>query len=92
MEWSVYILLCDCKIYYVGITHNIQQRLHSHRNGENIATKEYRDIQLVYKETGYTRAQAEKRENQLKGWSVAKKKALIDGDLARLIMLSKGKP
>jgi len=43
----------------------------------------------VYKEDHPSKRSAERREQQLKGWSVAKKKALIDGDKNSLIELSK---
>ncbi|OGH14684.1 MAG: hypothetical protein A2687_01255 [Candidatus Levybacteria bacterium RIFCSPHIGHO2_01_FULL_38_26] len=87
--WFVYILLCDRKTYYIGLTSNIDNRFKSHINKENIATKEFSDIRLVYKETYLTRQQAEKRERQLKGWSAAKKNSLIEGDKEKLTRLSK---
>lgn len=61
----------------------------SHRSHNNIATKEFSDIQLLYTEKYKTRFDAEKREKQLKGWSAAKKKALIQGNLKLLQQLSK---
>jgi len=87
--WWLYILLCDSKSYYVGITHNLNQRLLSHKSGSNIATKEYENIELLYNETYQTRIEAEKREKQIKGWTVAKKKALITGDIELLKLLCK---
>jgi putative endonuclease len=45
-----------------------------------------RPVRLVYSETHASEAQAIKRERQIKGWSRAKKEALIAGklqDLAR---------
>ncbi len=87
--WRVYILLCDNRTYYVGITHNLNQRLLSHRSRNNIATKEYSNIELLYNETYITRLDAEKREKQIKGWTVAKKKALISGDIELLKLLCK---
>ena len=89
MDWFVYILLCDNKSYYVGITHNLNQRLLSHKSGSNIATKEYKNIELLYNEPYKTRSEAENREKQLKGWIVAKKKALIEGDIELLKLLCK---
>ncbi len=89
MPWFVYILFCDQKTYYVGITQNIQQRMYSHKAKRNIATKEFSDIKLVYTENYQTRLFAEKREKQLKKWTAAKKKALIQGNKRLLIQLSK---
>lgn len=52
--------------------------------------KQFFDIQLVYSEKQPSKRDAEKRELQIKKWSVAKKKALIDNDLELLRHLSKG--
>ena len=89
MSWFVYILFCDQKTYYVGMSHDISQRLRSHKAKLNMATKEFSDIRLVYSEKFETRSVAESREKQLKGWSVAKKKALISDNLDLLVQLSK---
>ena len=88
--WYVYILFCDQKIYYVGITDNIQRRVKQHKNGESFYTKKFSEIRLVYFENHNSRKSAEKRELQLKKWTVAKKEALIKGDIELLKKLSKG--
>jgi predicted GIY-YIG superfamily endonuclease len=56
-------------------------------------------VELLYSEPHPDRPSATRRERQLKGWSRAKKLALIKGDLAELKRLalsvvegSKGKP
>lgn len=89
MSWFTYILLCDQKTYYVGLTSNLQNRIKSHKDKQNIGTKEFSEIKLVYYEQFKTRIESEQREKQLKGWTVAKKKALISGDLEQLKKLSK---
>lgn len=89
MSWFVYILLCDQKTYYIGLTHNLDQRVKSHQAKNNLATKEFSDLKLVYYEHYSTRHQSEKREQQLKRWTVAKKKALIEGNKELLKQLSK---
>ncbi len=89
MRWFVYILFCDKKTYYIGLTHDIEQRLNSHKSKQNIATKEFSYLELVFTEEYKTRKEAEKRELQLKRWTVAKKKALIEGNLELLKQLSK---
>ncbi len=88
MLWFVYILFCDKKTYYIGITHNVEQRLKSHNSKQNIATKEFSYLELVFTEEHPTRRDAEKREKQIKGWTVAKKRALIGGNLELLKQLS----
>lgn len=60
MSWFVYILLCDQKTYYIGLTHDLQQRFKSHKAKQNIATKEFSDLKLIYSEEYSTRNEAEK--------------------------------
>ncbi len=80
-EWFVYFLICDQKTFYVGITPDLKTRLAEHRNKESFFTKKFSDIQLIYCEKYPDKFQAAAREKQLKGWSVAKKKLLIEGKL-----------
>ena len=47
-------------------------------------------VKLVYQEQFSARWKAEKREKQIKKWSVAKKNALINGNIELLKKLSKG--
>jgi len=89
MTWLIYILFCDQKTYYVGLTGNLKKRIESHRKKQNIATKEYSTIKLVHVEKYNKRKEAEKREKQIKGWSRVKKKALIKGDIELLKKLSR---
>lgn len=91
MPWHIYILLCDQKTYYIGLTSNLQNRFLSHKRKENLATKKFSELELVYSEDFETRKQAENREIQLKKWSAAKKKALIAGDRELLVQLSKSR-
>ncbi len=87
--WKVYIFLCDQKTYYIGLTSNLNKRIRSHKLGQNLSTKRFSDIRLVYWETYSSRKLAEYRERQLKGWSAAKKKALVEGNKNLLKRLSK---
>ena len=65
------------------------RRLDEHTKGYSGYTKKFSDIRLVYTESLDSRQAAETREQQLKGWSVAKKKALIAGNMALLKTLNK---
>lgn len=85
----LYILKCDRKYYYVGITNNIKRRLREHRERKNKFTKRYSTFELIYKEEYGTRKDAKNRERQLKKWSRKKKKVLIKGNIKELINLSK---
>lgn len=88
-NWFIYILFCDQKTFYVGMTDNIERRFLEHKKGYSNFTKKFSDIQLVYTENFASRNEAESRERQIKGWSIVKKKALIIGDKNLLIKLSK---
>ncbi len=79
--WHTYLLLCDQKTFYVGISDDPASRLKAHRAGESLHTKKFSDIQFVYCEQCPTKHEAVLREKQLKGWSHAKKQMLIDGKL-----------
>ena len=75
----VYILSnWDDSVLYIGVTSNLPKRLFEHRNGlADGFTKKYNVHKLVYfEETSYMRSALE-REKQLKGWTRAKKNALI---------------
>lgn len=89
--WFVYILLCDQKTFYVGTAQNVEDRLQEHVRGHSPFTKKFSDFELVYQEKCQSRFIAERRERQLKGWSVAKKEALVKGDITKLKRLSKGR-
>ncbi len=76
--WYVYILNCDQKTFYVGITNNLEFRLTEHKNKKPFFTKKFSNIKLVCTEQFNTKTEAARREKQLKGWSRAKKIALIN--------------
>ena len=67
---------------YVGQTNNLGQRMNDHKTHHCAKLiKDYGDFELVYTEQFQTRRNAMQREKQLKRWTVAKKEALISGDL-----------
>jgi putative endonuclease len=74
MNWYTYILLCDQKIFYVGMTSDLERRVKQHKEKQSLFTKKFSEIDLVYSEKSETKELAEKREKQLKGWSFARKK------------------
>ncbi len=88
-----YILLCADNSYYIGSTQNLESRLNDHNEGILGAAYTFirRPVTLVYSESFDTQLEAIKRERQLKGWSHAKKVALINGDFDTLKKLSKRK-
>lgn len=80
-DWYVYLLLCDQKTFYVGITSDVKERLQGHISKQSFFTKKFSEIKLVYCEKFNDKFEAAKREKQLKGWSHTKKQMLIDGKL-----------
>jgi putative endonuclease len=80
-HWFVYMLLCDHKTFYLGISDNVRMRFVSHINKQNLSTKKFSELQMVYLEEYENKYEAAKREKQLKGWSHAKKQLLTEGKL-----------
>ena len=62
---------------YVGMTNDLRRRVAEHKGGAAGFTSRYQVRQLVYFETFDYATQAIAREKQLKGWTRAKKIALI---------------
>jgi putative endonuclease len=61
--------------YYVGSTDEVLVRLRQHNKGSVRSTKPYLPWRLIYKESFVARAEALKREKQIKLW---KKRASIE--------------
>ena len=76
--WYVYMLLCNQKTFYIGITDDIHERIANHKKKLSFFTKKFSDLELIYSEKYHNKYEAAKREQQLKGWSSAKKQILID--------------
>ena len=86
----VYILRCSDGSYYVGSTTDVVERERTHNDGhgaEYAATR--RPVRMVYSEAHESWPAARKHEAQIKGWSRAKKQALIAGDAASLHALAR---
>ena len=82
MSYIVYILFCADGSYYTGSTHDMQRRLFEHQEGLSPAAYTFRrrPVKLVWTEEVETFDEALLHEHQIKGWSRAKKEALIRGD------------
>ena len=92
MEYWVYILKCADGSYYTGSTSNLENRMRQHMLGSvNSYTKSRLPVELVYAESCDSPRQAMTWEKQIKGWSRAKKEALIRRDFEALVELSKSK-
>ena len=81
MDCAVYIMTNRHQtVLYVGVTSDLQKRIAEHRAGVHPSsfTRKYNVDRLVYFEMGRDIKAAITREKQLKGWSRAKKVALIE--------------
>ena len=91
MFW-VYMLRCADRSYYIGHTDNLEIRIAQHHTGTlPCYTLARRPLVLVFSQEFVTREEALAVERQLKGWSRAKKEALIRADWAAINQLSRGK-
>ena len=88
--YYVYIILCSDESYYTGLTDDLMRRFEEHTSGfyETCYTFKRRPLVLKYYETIPFLKDAVDREIQIKGWSKAKKKALIEGNFHKLQLLS----
>lgn len=89
----VYILLCADGTFYVGVTSRLWERLGEHMRGasKDSYTAQRLPVRLVWCTFIDSIVDAIAAEKKLKGWSHAKKQALIDGDFRRLKELSQCK-
>lgn len=82
----LYILRNIHNRLYIGQTDNLQRRLRDHSDGTHGSKfiKDYGAFKLIYSEQYEARAEAMRREKQLKRWTRAKKEALVANDLELL--------
>jgi len=87
----VYMVRCVDESYYVGVTSEIDRRIAEHNLGlSRIAyTFTRRPVSLVYAQAFSNVDDAIAAEKRIKGWSRAKKTALICGDWDAIRELAK---
>jgi predicted GIY-YIG superfamily endonuclease len=74
------------------VTDNTEQRFKRHQTGQGGHYTSYnKPRRILYKEEFKNLSDAKIREQQIKRWSKSKKLALIKGDQAELINLSKSR-
>ena len=94
LAYYVYMLRCSDGYYHVGHINDLEHRLAAHERGAIEGyTLSRSPVELVFNDqfsTGQfsTRLEAFHRERQIKGWSRARKEALIKGDWDGLVELS----
>jgi len=90
MPFHTYILQCADDSFYVGHTDNLEARFGAHQAGSIPGyTLSRRPVALVWSENFGTREEALAAELQIKGWSRAKKQALIAGDWDQVSKLAR---
>ena len=78
MKHYIYVLQSEDGRYYTGYTTDLDRRMKEHKEGSGGKfTRSFGATKLLYHETYSTKSEALKREAHLKGWSRAKKEALI---------------
>jgi predicted GIY-YIG superfamily endonuclease len=83
MPYAIYILKCSDGSYYTGSTRDLDARVQEHQAGAHLDAYTYRrrPVELVWSEIVDSYQEAFQWEHQIKGWSRAKKEALIRGDI-----------
>jgi putative endonuclease len=93
MACFLYILKCADGSYYTGTYRgdNLETRISEHNNAhyENAYTTSRRPVELVFAEEFANITDAVAAERRIKGWTRAKKEALITGNWDALITLAK---
>ena len=88
----VYLLRCADASYYCGHTDHLELRLQQHMTATTGYTATRKPLTLVWQGEFEKREEALAFECQIKGWSRAKKEALIAGDWERIKILAKSRP
>jgi len=92
MPFWVYMLRCADDSYYVGHTDDLERRYGQHTAGIFPGyTHSWRPVTLVFSAELPTRLAALEAERRIKGWSRAKKAALIDRDWDAISALARKK-
>ncbi len=79
MIWYVYIVSNNAHTLYTGMTNDLPARVRQHmtKTYANAFTARYTFDRLVWFEARTSKADAARRERQIKGWTRAKRVALV---------------
>lgn len=90
-SYYVYVLLCADRSLYTGITNDPDVRVVQHQEGTDPRSYTFtrRPVKLIHCSEFHQVADAIAWEKQFKGWSRAKKVALISGNFALVHELAK---
>ena len=90
MSFHVYLLHCRGGFFYTGHTDDLDRRMSEHESGLIPGfSRDHHPVALVWSEEFPTRVEALATEKRVKGWSKAKKLALIRGDWEEIRRLGK---
>jgi putative endonuclease len=90
MSFWTYMLHCADRSFYVGHTDDLEHRMAQHQSGAMRGYTSTRlPLTLVWVSEFPTRYEALQAERQIKGWSRAKKLALIRGDWTLISALAR---
>ncbi len=77
-DWSVYIVCCKDGSLYTGVAKDVDARIAVHNSGKGAAyTRGRRPVSLRYREDGFTRSTALKREAGIKSLTRSQKEQII---------------
>lgn len=90
MVFFTYILRCRDGSYYVGHTDDLERRIAEHQTGAlGGYTARRLPVTFLWADSFQTRDEAFAAERKLKGWSRAKKEAMMAGDWALVSELAR---
>jgi predicted GIY-YIG superfamily endonuclease len=90
VTFYAYMLRCSDGSLYTGHTDDLEKRLGLHEVPFSRSYTSFRlPIKLVWVQEFHTRLEALQAERQIKGWSRAKKEALIRGDWGEISRLAR---
>ena len=92
MSYAIYILQCSDGTYYTGLTKDLDGRLRDHEIGSNPESYTFgrRPVKLKWSIVTESYQEGFQWEHRIKGWSRAKKEALIRGDIEGIHEIVKG--
>jgi len=92
LAFYAYLLRCNDGSYYAGHTDDLERRMSEHQSGAFGGYSAKRlPVSLAWSEDFGTREDAFAVERQIKGWTRAKKEALIAGDWELIARLSRSR-
>ncbi|MCJ2188631.1 GIY-YIG nuclease family protein [Novosphingobium beihaiensis] len=90
MAFFTYILRCRDGSYYVGHTDDLEHRIAQHQTGAlGGYTARRLPVTFLWADSFQTRDEAFAAERKLKGWSRAKKEAMMAGDWGLVSQLAR---